>query len=75
MINAAVVVASPTTIKEEEKKMTTTITRERIEKALETLKRTYEEILLNEKGVERENLLSFYRRQIEETTARLQNIK
>jgi len=55
--------------------MTTTITRERIEKALETLKRTYEEILLNEKGVERENLLSFYRRQIEETTARLQNIK
>lgn len=55
--------------------MTTTITRERIEKALETLKRTYEEILVNEKGVERENLLSFYRRQIEETTARLQSIK
>ena len=52
------------------------ITRERIEKALETLKRTYEEILLNEEDeVERENLLNFYRKQIEETAARLQNIK
>ena len=50
------------------------ITREKIEKALETLKRTYEEILLNEEDeVERENLLSFYRNQIEETTAKLKN--
>ena len=46
-----------------------------MEKALETLKSTYEEILLNEKDeVERENLLSFYRRQIEETTDRLQKL-
>lgn len=48
------------------------ITREIIEKALETLKRTYDEILLNEEDeVKRENLLSFYRNQIEETTAKL----
>lgn len=55
-----------------EKKMT----KEKIEKSLETLKRTYDEILLNEEDkVKRENLLSFYRKQIAETTAKLQNIK
>lgn len=52
------------------------MTKEKIEKSLETLKRTYDEILLNEEDkVKRENLLSFYRKQITETTAKLQNIK
>ena len=52
------------------------MTKEKIEKSLETLKRTYNEILLNEEDkVKREDLLSFYRKQIAETTAKLQNIK
>ena len=51
-------------------------TREDTKKSLEMLKRTYNEILLNEEDkVKREDLLSFYRKQIEETTDRLQNIK